>query len=58
MILETLEIILNETFTVYSGCLIEKKGSEYIALKQPFSNIEAAKVFIDQSFLNLKQSIK
>ena len=55
---EALDKIIQYTFTTYSGCLIEKKGSEYIALKHSFSNIEAAKVFIDQSFLNLKQSIK
>lgn len=54
---EALDTIISETFTVYAGVLIEKKGTDFIALKHLFSSIEAANVFIDQSFENIKRSL-
>ena len=52
-----LDKIIEETFIVYAGCLIEKKGAEFIAIKKSFKNIDQAKKHIDQSFAIIQKSI-
>lgn len=45
-------------YTTYKGCIITQKGDGFYALSQRHDTIDQARATIDNSFQNLKQSIR
>lgn len=50
--------LMAHVFIKYEGCLIEKTGSGFIALKKPYKTLEEAKTAIDNAFIQFNNTLK
>lgn len=57
-IIDSLDMLISNTFIRYRGCLIEKIGNKYKALGIECKSEDEAKIIIDNSFKNIEKKIK
>lgn len=55
---QSLSSLMESTITRYRGLIIDKVGKEFKVLGHTFSDVWAAKKYVDESYINLKNSIK
>lgn len=51
-----LQNVISFTFTNYRGCIIEKTGTGYKAMKKEYPTIEGARTAIDTAFLTFAKT--
>lgn len=54
---QSFDKLVSHVFIKYSGCLIEKTGSGFIALKKQYPSLDEAKKAIDNALITFNNNL-